>query len=367
MPTGWLLAAWLVLPLLFTATLLALVATDITFLNAASRTPGAAPAYVLAAAGGLVALRRRWLQAAAAACLLVGIAAATVNYFNGVQFLNPIYALPTRALAAELAAQAQPGDLILGERDTLIGYYYSLHPGRGHVSGCRSRRRTWPGSSSTTPSHIWLVTFGRDSTEGAFGTPELRATLAASYTPGASTRLWAGGAAVPGDQAAPDRAPGLCRQADDPTVHPLIGKGSHARTLSLQGLLSCPGRHREPHPRAGRGAAGARGGHARAGHQHDRADGRGDDRRRAGRQDGAPGQRVVGAGEPALLLLGAQAGSGCRHRPCAHAVSAGRGGAPAGRARPALCRHLSQRHRAPARAGRALPALSCGRCCGRRG
>ena len=183
---GWLLAAWLVLPLLFTATLLALVATDITFLNAASRTPGAAPAYFLAAAGGLAALRRRWLQAAAALCLAVGIAAATVNYFNGVQYLNPIYALPTRALAAEVAAQAQPGDLILGERDTLLGYYYGLHPGAAEYQDVDPQTNlAW--IEQHAPSRIWLVTFGRDSTEGAFGTPELRAALAAAYKPRAAS------------------------------------------------------------------------------------------------------------------------------------------------------------------------------------
>ena len=182
-PAGWLLAAWLVLPLLFTATLLALVATDITFLNAASRTPGAAPAYLLAAAGGLAALRRRWLQAAAAACLVAGIAAATVNYFNGVQYLNPIYALPTRDLAAELVTQAQGGDLILGERDTLIGYYYSLHPGAAEYQDVDPQTNlAW--IEQHAPSRIWLVTFGRDSTEGAFGTPELRAALGAAYVPG---------------------------------------------------------------------------------------------------------------------------------------------------------------------------------------
>ena len=180
--TAWLLAAWLALPLLFTATLLALVATDITFLNAASRTPGAAPAYILAAAAGLVAVRRRWLQIVAVICLLGGMGAASINYFTGVQFLNPIYALPTRELAAELAAQAQPGDLILSESDTLIGYYYGLHPGAAVYQDVDPQTNlAW--IKEHAPRRIWLVTFGRDSTEGAFGTPELRAALEGDYAP----------------------------------------------------------------------------------------------------------------------------------------------------------------------------------------
>lgn len=181
--TAWLLAAWLALPLLFTATLLALVATDITFLNAASRTPGAAPAYIMAAASGVAAVRRRWLQIVAAACLLGGITAASVNYFAGAQFLNPIYALPTRDIAAELAAQTQPGDLIVGERDTLIGYYYGQQPGAATYQDVDPQANLdW--IDEHKPRHVWLVTFGRDSTEGVFGTPELRAVLAADLTPG---------------------------------------------------------------------------------------------------------------------------------------------------------------------------------------
>lgn len=182
--TGWLLGAWLALPLLFTATLLALVATDITFLNAASRTPGAAPAYLLAAAAGLPALPWPRLRTAALAGIALGVTAATLNYFGGVQYLNPIYALPVRALAADLAAQAQPGDLILAERDTLFGYYYTAQPGAAAYQDVDpAANRAW--IAQHQPQAVWLVTFGRDSTEGAFGTPELLAELqAAAYAPG---------------------------------------------------------------------------------------------------------------------------------------------------------------------------------------
>ena len=214
--TGWLLAAWLALPLLFTATLLALVATDITFLNAASRTPGAAPAYVMAVAGGLVALPRRWLQAVAVVCIMTGYVTATLNYFGGVQYLNPIYALPTRALAAELAVQAQPGDLILAERDTLMGYYYNLHPGAATYQDVDPAADLgW--IEQHDPPTIWLVTFGRDSTEGAFGASGLRAQLETSYTPG-PTRGY--GPVEPAYQAFKQRLTGRLPYADKLTIQP---------------------------------------------------------------------------------------------------------------------------------------------------
>jgi hypothetical protein len=179
-----LLLAWLALPLLFTATLLSLVATDITFLNAASRTPGGVPAYLLAAAGGWAALpmigRWRWLRTGVPALILLASVAAAANYFGGRQFLNPIYALPTRAVVQEVAGQVQPGDLILGERDTLFGHYYAEAPGAGAYQDVDpTTNLRW--IEEQAPPAIWLVTFGRDSTEGAFGTPTLLAALTSTY------------------------------------------------------------------------------------------------------------------------------------------------------------------------------------------
>jgi 4-amino-4-deoxy-L-arabinose transferase-like glycosyltransferase len=183
-PAAVLLLAWLLLPLLFTATLLSLVATDITFLNAASRTPGSVPAYLLAVAAGWAALPRcgrwRFLRGAALVLILAGALVSTANYFGGRQFLNPIYALPTRAVVQEVARQAGPGDLILAERDTLLGHYYT------QTSGVAAYQDVDPPANlrwidQHAPPAIWLVTFGRDSTEGAFGTPDLLAALAPAY------------------------------------------------------------------------------------------------------------------------------------------------------------------------------------------
>jgi hypothetical protein len=182
--TAVLLLAWLVLPLLFTATLLSLVATDITFLNAASRTPGSVPAYLLAAGGGWAALpvlgRWRFVRVAALILILAGALVSTANYFQGRQFLNPIYALPTLSVAQEIARSVQPDDLILAERDTLIGHYYTQDPGLAAYQDVDpAANLQW--IDQHAPSTIWLITFGRDSTEGAFGTPDLLAALAPTY------------------------------------------------------------------------------------------------------------------------------------------------------------------------------------------
>ena len=75
-----------------------------------------------------------------------------MNYFGGVQYLNPIYALPTRALAAELAVQAQPGDLILAERDTLIGYYSTCTRASATYQDVIRQRICWIGQHNHTRS-----------------------------------------------------------------------------------------------------------------------------------------------------------------------------------------------------------------------
>lgn len=176
----WLLLWSFAMPLLFTATLLTLIATDITFLNAAARSPAAAPFFYLAIANGIVSVRRRWLRWAAALLIFAGFTAATVNYYRGEEFLNPIYVVPARAVAAELAAEAGPDDLILAEPDTLVGHYYRLAP------GAAAYRDLAPAADADAvaraePEAIYVVTFGRDSTANSYGTDQMAVWLAQHY------------------------------------------------------------------------------------------------------------------------------------------------------------------------------------------
>lgn len=179
--TFWLLLAGFAMPLLFTATLLTLIATDITFLNAAARSPAASPFFYLTVAGGIVGLRRspvRWL---AAGLLFAGFAAASLNYFQASQLLNPIHVVPARDVAATLAAEAAPGDLIVGESDTLIGHYYTLRPGAATYQDVDpADNLNW--IAANAPQVVYLATFGRDSTANSYGTEELTRWLAEHYT-----------------------------------------------------------------------------------------------------------------------------------------------------------------------------------------
>ena len=176
----WLLLWSFVLPLLFTATLLTLIATDITFLNAAARSPAAAPFFYLAIANGVIAVRQRWLRWAMVALIFAGFAAATANYHRGEQLLNPIYVVPARAVAAELAAVAGPNDLILAEPDTLVGYYYYRTPGAATLREIAPAEDV-NGITDTQPEAVYIVTFGRDSTLSSFTTDRFPTWLARHY------------------------------------------------------------------------------------------------------------------------------------------------------------------------------------------
>lgn len=178
--TFWLLFWSFWLPLLFTATLLTLIATDITFLNAAARSPAAAPFFYLAVAAGIVAVRRAWLRWLGVLLVLAGFATATFNYYRGEQLLNPIYVVPARAVAAALAQTTGPGDLILAEPDTLVGYYYQLAPGQAAYADIAASTDL-PGLVASPPENVYVITFGRDSTLNSYARDDLGEWLSQDY------------------------------------------------------------------------------------------------------------------------------------------------------------------------------------------
>lgn len=176
----WLLTFSLTAPLLFTATLLTWIATDITFLNAAARSPAAAPFFYLTVAVGLTAIKPalwRWL---AALLLLAGFTAASVNYFRAEQLLNPIHVVPARAVAESLAQATGAGDLVIGEPDTLVGYYYGRQPGAAKYQDVDAAANLgW--IAANAPDTVYLVTFGRDSTSNSYDSAAVQAWLRAHY------------------------------------------------------------------------------------------------------------------------------------------------------------------------------------------
>ncbi len=154
------LALGVLVPLGFTIGLTEVVAPDITFLNTASRALYAAPALYLVWGAGLMRLRRP-LRLTLAAALIVTNLVGLVHLWTGRDLLNPIYAVPSREIAAQVAESAHPGDLFLADRDTVVQRYWpATHP----VPLLESRSPQALQALRTRPSHVWLFTLNRDRT-----------------------------------------------------------------------------------------------------------------------------------------------------------------------------------------------------------
>ncbi len=167
----WLIVSLLGVTLVFTATLMTFAATDIPFINAASRNPAGAPIFYLGVAAGLSAVQRRWLRWIAGLLIGVAFACGLWNYYHGQQFHNPIYAVPIRQVVEEVRSSAGPDDLIIAEPDTLFGYYYQRNPGPATYRDVDDRIQAYV--EHYRPRRVWLVTFGRDSTAPAVQTEKL--------------------------------------------------------------------------------------------------------------------------------------------------------------------------------------------------
>ncbi len=175
-----LLVGWFGVSVVFTATVLSLIAVDITFLNVTSRAPHLAVAYSLLIGAGLVSLGRRRWRAAALAVVGGAFGVALLNYFAGREFLNPIYAVPVRDVVRQVSVEAGPDELIIAEFDTLFGHYYAAQPGRaGYQDAAPEHNRAT--IEARRPGRVWLITFGRDRTAGAFGAEALGDWLLSDY------------------------------------------------------------------------------------------------------------------------------------------------------------------------------------------
>jgi mannosyltransferase len=116
---------FLFIPLTFTIFLLSYIAPDITFLNVASRTLFAAPFFYLIVASGLLWIRSRRWRAIVVTAITVAWSCSLLNYYTNQQFHNPIYVIPAREMAAQVATASQPGDVVVSDWDSAFGYYYA--------------------------------------------------------------------------------------------------------------------------------------------------------------------------------------------------------------------------------------------------
>ncbi len=111
-------------PALGTIAVITFVTPTITFLGIGNRTFFAFPFVGLLITSGLCALKNRRIAIPVAVLLACVWGYSNYNYYVGRHFFNPVYAVPTEQIVADVLAQAQPGDVIFSEVDMGFGYYF---------------------------------------------------------------------------------------------------------------------------------------------------------------------------------------------------------------------------------------------------
>jgi len=124
---------FIVIPLLATTGVLTVLAPVIPFIAAGNHAFFVFPFVGLLAAAGLRAIDHRGWRVAAIGLLALAHSYSIRNYYAGEHFINPVYAVPTDTVVADVMSLAQPGDAIVSDFDTGFGYYFEQVP-RGGVT-----------------------------------------------------------------------------------------------------------------------------------------------------------------------------------------------------------------------------------------
>ena len=150
------IALFLILPLIYLVAVSFLVAYAFP-----SRVMVALPfLYMLLVIGALRLSRRR--GSIVLGSLIIAFLFGLGNYYPGYQFINPTYAVPTRAILRTIETQAQPADVIASETASGFGYYYALSDQSWpHFTDFDQAREFIAAQHSP---RVWLILIGRDST-----------------------------------------------------------------------------------------------------------------------------------------------------------------------------------------------------------
>jgi hypothetical protein len=140
---------------------------DVPFLNIPSRAIFAAPFLYVLVAVGIHNLSTRALKLLSLGVLTWCAAVGLSNYYRGLEFHNPIYAVPTREIVTQVSSHSRPGDVIITEPDTGFSYYYQRTEQPVTLWSSNTALSQLP---SQRPNRVWLITFGRDSTRSVTDT-----------------------------------------------------------------------------------------------------------------------------------------------------------------------------------------------------
>ncbi|MFN3763587.1 MAG: hypothetical protein ACK4WK_10370, partial [Anaerolineae bacterium] len=156
-----------VIPVLLTAIIVTYISTGTPFLNAPVRSFFVLPYLTLLGSTGWSALRSRFWQAGLGVLIGATWIVSLVNGYTGRQYLNPNYIIPAREVAREIAAEAGPGDVVIGEWDSGFSYYFQREESGATYLEAAQTADVIRFLTEHTPQRVWLVTIGRDRTREA--------------------------------------------------------------------------------------------------------------------------------------------------------------------------------------------------------
>jgi uncharacterized membrane protein len=162
-----LLLLLVVVPVFLTAIIVTYISTGTPFLNAPVRAFAALPYLTLLGSAGWSALRSRFWQAILGTLVGLTWMVSLANGYAGRQYLNPNYIIPAREVAREIAAEAGPGDVVIGEWDSGFSYYFQRHQFEVTYLEAGQTAEVIRFLNDHTPNRVWLVTIGRDRTREA--------------------------------------------------------------------------------------------------------------------------------------------------------------------------------------------------------
>ncbi len=169
-----------VIPVFLTAIIVTYISTGTPFLNAPVRAFFVLPYLTLLGSTGWSVLRSRFWRAGLGALIGTTWIVSLVNVYIGQQYLNPNYIIPAREVAREIAAEAGPGDVVIGEWDSGFSYYFQRQGSEATYLEAAQTAEVIRFLAERTPDRVWLVTIGRDRTREA--TPvEVLDWLSANY------------------------------------------------------------------------------------------------------------------------------------------------------------------------------------------
>lgn len=169
-----------VVPVLLTALIVTYISTGTPFLNAPVRAFFVLPYLTLLGSAGWSALQSRFWRIGLGVLVSATWIVSLVNGYTGRQYLNPNYIIPAREVAREIAAEAGPGDVVIGEWDSGFSYYFQREESAATYLEAAQTAEVIRFLTEHTPDRVWLVTIGRDRTREA--TPvEVLEWLSANY------------------------------------------------------------------------------------------------------------------------------------------------------------------------------------------